>query len=168
MYSVGEAVIYSNQGVCKIREIAEMSLGGETKRYCVLCPINDPRSVVYVPTDNEALMSRIHPLLSTEEIDEMIGSVIPEKIDWIVSDSERKEFCGETLKSGDRYRIMQMIGMLYDRKEDLLKQKKHFHVADERFLKDATKLLHEEFAFVLGISPSDVPEYIISRIKKSS
>lgn len=145
-----------------------MSLGGETKQYCVLCPINDVRSVVYVPTDNEALMSRIHPLLSTKEIDEIIGTVIPEKIEWIASDAERKEFCGQALKSGDRLRIMQMIRMLYDRREDLLKQKKHFHVTDERFLKDATKLLHEEFAFVLGISPAEVPEYIASRAKKSS
>ncbi len=170
MYSVGEAVIYGNHGVCKVKEITEMSFGNgsDRKKYYVLCPVSNPRSIIYVPTDNDALTSRIRPLLSEAEIDEIISSVPPEKLQWIASDIKRKEFCGETLKSGDRFRIMQMIGMLYDQREALRDQKKHFHVVDERFLKDATRLLHEEFAYVLGISPADVPEYISSRIKASS
>lgn len=168
MYSAGETVIYGSLGVCKIKDIAKMSLGGESKVYCVLIPVNDIRSVVYVPTDNDILMSRIHPILSPDEVNIIICSAAPEKIEWINSDAERKQFCGETLKSGDRVRIMQMIAMLYERREVLRTQKKHFHITDERFLKEAIKLLHEEFAYVLGIDTDEVPGYIESRIKKSS
>ena len=60
---------------------------------------------------------------------------------------------------------MQLINMLYVHQEDLKIQKKHFHISDERYLKEAERLLHNEFAYVLKISPDEVAQYILSRIK---
>ena len=38
-------------------------------------------------------------------------------------------------------------------------------ISDERYLKEAERLLHNEFAYVLKISPDEVAQYILSRIK---
>jgi hypothetical protein len=38
------------------------------------------------------------------------------------------------------------------------------HTADENFLKEAEKILHEEFAFVLDIPPADVLSFITKEL----
>lgn len=168
MFSAGCHVIYGSHGVCEISEIKSMSFGDEHKEYYVLSPINDKRSTIFVPTDNERLLSQMRPVLTKEEIDALLDSIEPGAVEWIASDAERKEFCTSTIKSGDRLAMFHMIGMLYLHREEMIDQKKHFHVTDERFLKDAEKMLHDEFAFVLGMTASEVEAYIGNRIKKSS
>lgn len=168
MFSAGNHVVYSSHGVCEITEIKTMSFGGETKQYYVLSPINDKRSTIFIPIDNMVLLSQMRPVLTKEEIDELLASVIPGTCSWIPSDSERKNFCAATIKSGDRLAILHMIEMLYLHRERMMDEKKHFHVTDERFLNDAEKMLNDEFAFVLGISTSEVEHYVEERVKKSS
>ena len=167
MFSTGEHVIYGTHGVCKITEITSMPFGNENREYYVLSPINEPKSTIFVPVDNELLLSQMRPVLTKKEIDDLLESVVPGAVEWIVSDSERKAFCTSIIKSGDRMAMINMIEMLYNHQEEMKSQKKHFHVTDERFLRDAEKLLHDEFSFVLGISQSDVPDYISSRLVKT-
>ena len=62
---------------------------------------------------------------------------------------------------------MKLIEMLSLKQKDLRSKKKHFHVADEKTLREAESLLHDEFSYVLGISQSEVPGYIMSRLKKA-
>ena len=168
MYSVGEHVIYGTHGVCRIGDITTMPFGADKRDYYVLSPLCDPRSTIFVPLDNEQLVSQMRPVLTKEEIAEMLSSVTPGSLDWIESDSERKDFCQTTLKSGDRLEMLKMIDMLYTHQEEMKNQKKHFHVTDERFLREAEKLLHEEFAFVLGIPRAEVISYIGERVEQSS
>ena len=107
-------------------------------------------------------------VLTKEEIDELLSSVVPGALDWIENDNRRKVFCTYTIKSGDRLAMINMIDMLCAHQKEMENQRKHFHVTDERFLKEAEKLLHEEFSFVLGIPKNDVCDYIRERIKSSS
>ena len=168
LYSVGEHVIYGTHGVCCISEIKTMSFGPDNKEYYVLSPLAEPRSTIFVPLDSEVLLSQMRPVLTREEIDELLGSLEPGSQSWITNDSERKEFCQTTLKSGDRLAILRMIDMLYIHQEEMRDQKKHFHVTDERFLREAEKLLHDEFSFVLGIPRGEVVSYIGEKVERSS
>lgn len=49
------------------------------------------------------------------------------------------------------------------RRRELQKNGKHLRIADEQTLRDAEKLLNDEFAHVLHIPQQDVPDYIRSR-----
>lgn len=164
MFCVGEAVVYGVQGVCRIREMCTKKFGKEEQEYFVLCPIFDEKSVIYVPTDKPALLAQMRSVLTKEELRELIASAGEQDAQWIENDSHRRDFCTEVIKSGDRSALMQLVSMLYLHSEELKGQKKHFHIADERSLKQAKKLLHDEFAFVLGITPEEVPEYISRHI----
>ena len=168
MYSAGEHVVYGTHGVCCITEVTVMPFGSEEKNYYVLSPIADKRSTIFVPCDNEKLTSQMKKVLTKNEIDMLLDDVVPGALEWIECDSKRKEFCAATIKSGDRMAIINMISMLYLHRERMENQKKHIHVTDERFLREGEKLLHDEFAFVLGIPPVEVHEYIGNRIKKTS
>ena len=164
MFCVGDAVVYGVQGVCRIREMCTKKFGREEQEYYVLCPIFDEKSVIYVPTDKPALLAQMRTVLTPEELRGLIDSAAHDETLWIEDDSHRRNFCAEVIKSGDRKALMQLVSMLYLHSEELRGQKKHFHIADERSLKQAKKLLHDEFAFVLGITPEEVPDYISRHI----
>ena len=166
MFSVGDTVIYDTQGVCKIAEITTMNVCNVNRSFYVLKPVFEDRSTLYVPTDNDEIVaSHMRLVLSPEEIEEIIESIKhQDAAKWISDDAKRKEFCSNVVKNGDRKDLMMLIQMLYLRQKDMKSQKKHFHVSDERYLKEAEKLLHDEFSYVLSIPRKDVPEYILNKI----
>ncbi len=166
MYSAGDNVVYGTHGVCSICEVTSMLFGSDMRDYYVLAPISDPKSKIFVPVDNETLLSQMRPIMTKEEIAILLDSVVPDALEWIPNDSERKNFCASVIKSGDRMALINLIEMLWKHQERMRDSKKHFHVTDERFLRDAEKMLGEEFSFVLGIPSYEVPSYISSRIAK--
>lgn len=167
MFQAGDAIIYGTHGVCVISEIAQLKLVGDKREYYVLAPVHDENSKIYAPTDNDAVNARMRKVLSREQLDELISSVSREDSQWISDDSQRREFCDAVIKGGDRAELMKLIEMLYLRQKSLKNNKKHFHIADEKALKEAQGLLHDEFAYVLGITPEEVPDYIKSHLKKA-
>ena len=166
MLSVGDTVVYGTQGVCRIKEISMMKFGKTKAEYYVLAPVADEHSAVYVPTTNQKLLAKMRELISREELDALIDSANENQIEWISDDNGRKNYCDEVVKNGTRQELMQLIGMLYNRREMLKNEKKHFHNVDAQYLKTAERLLHDEFAYILGISAEEVPQYIIQRIEK--
>lgn len=164
MPSVGEVVVYGVQGVCRVAELVSRRFDRETKDYYLLRPVFDQRSVIYVPVDKPDLVAQMRPPLTTSEIHELIDSLEINGSEWIADDSDRRDYCADVIRSGDRGALMRLIDMLYSRNEELKGQKKHFHIADERSLKRAEKLLNDEFAYVLGMLPDEIPDYIRARI----
>ena len=164
MFAVGTIIVYGLQGVCRIEDITEMRMGDDLRSYYILCPVNDSKSTVYVPVDNENMVSQMRELLTVSDIDAIIDEVKATDQQWIRNDAERKEFCSTVIKNGNRKEILQLISMLYMHKEEQLNNKKRFQIADDRYLKEAEKLINDEFSYVLGISQDEVAEYIKNKI----
>ena len=168
MFSPGDHIVYGTHGVCRITEMTSMPFGSGKRDYYVLSPLSDPRSTIFVPADNPDLVSQMKKVLTKDEIDILLSSVSPEPDEWIESDRARKQYCLSTIRSGDRLALLHMIRMLCFHRAEMVDQKKHFHVTDERFLREAENLLSDEFSFVLGISRSEVSEYINEKIELTS
>lgn len=164
MFSVDETVLYGAHGVCRISDISEMDMTGSRVKYYILKPIYDQRSTLFVPVGNEALTSKMRRVMSEDEVYALIGSISGRDCSWIEDEDERKQRCAEVLTSGDRAELMCMIKALYLRQKQQRELGKKLHVADERFLKDAERLLYEEFAHVLNMKCSQVLPFIIDRI----
>ena len=60
---------------------------------------------------------------------------------------------------------MSLMKTLNLRRRELVARGKKLHLSDERFYKDAEKLICNEFAFVLKMNPEDIPEYITVRMQ---
>ncbi len=165
MYSSGTAIIYGTHGVCTVKELAEHSFGDKINTYYVLQPLNDVHSLIYVPCENETLVSRIRPILTKSEVDSVIDKLLTGITEWVSCEVKRKEFTNNLLKSGDKAEIIAVIEQLYVKQDELRRQKKHYQLTDERYLKEAMKLLIDEFAFVLSISSDDVTDYVVSKLK---
>ena len=164
MHHVNETVVYGAHGICRIACIESHNFTGTEKDYYVLKPVGDEKSTIYVCVSNEKAVSQMRAVLSEEEIYQLLRSVPEEPSRWIENKNERNERCRQILNSGDRRELLLMIRALYLHKQQQKKLGKKMHLTDEKYLKDAEKMLHSEFAVVLNISPDQVVSFIQERI----
>ena len=167
MYRKDDIVTYGTQGVCKIAAITEKNFDGSIHEYYKLVPVYDEKSTLFVPVGNTALTERMHRVLSAEDIDALIQSMPSEKPSWIENETERKQKYKEILDSGDRKALIRAIKALYYYKKKRQAAGKKIHVCDEHFLRDAERVLYDEFAFVLKIDRSKIPDYIINHAEQT-
>ena len=152
MYKINDMVVYGNEGVCKITDLTKRSFANKVVEYYVLKPVYNEHSIVYIPIDNEELVSKIKRILSVEDIHELIRTLPNEDYCWIENDNQRKEKYREIIKSGNRKELMKKDG-------------KKIHAADDKFFKDAEKVLYDEFAYVLDIEQEDVVSFICDQFE---
>ena len=165
MYKTGDTVIYGTQGVCRIEGVQTKRIRGEYVDYLVLRPVYDKNSTVFVPKNNEKLLSKMRDILSADEIYRIIKELPEEDPVWIEDDNIRKARYQEIIDEGDRSRIMRIIKTLYSHRKKQEEKGRRLHQADEYILKQAEKLLHNEFALVLDISPEEVVPFIMKQVE---
>lgn len=164
-YAINDRIMYLTTGLCHIDDIRDECFGGAIPRkYYVMHAINDSKSVIYVPVDSEKLTAGMHPLLTPDEISGIISSVKDSDVVWIHNNKQRALSYTEKLGGGDRAEILMTIKALYLHKKELESQKKKFYASDERVLFAASRLISEEFAFVLQMDQKDVMPYILEKL----
>lgn len=164
MFSINDTVLYGSTGICTIIDITEMQFRGQTLEYYVLKPLQAGSSTVFVPTTNETLTARMRRMLSAETIQSIIRSLPFEKDIWIADARSRAETYKAIINNGDRTELARVIRTLHVQQQKQVDAGKRLHISDEKILKDAQKLLHEEFALVLNISPDEVAPYITKEL----
>lgn len=165
MYKVNDTIMYGSQGVCRITGITEKKICGNVRSYYVLMPVGGGTCTIYAPVGSESAQKKMRRLLSADEIYEIIRSMPKEDTVWIEDERERREVYKEILAGEDRARLVKMIRAVYLHKKELEERGKKLHICDERFFKDAEKILYDEFAAVLDLKPSDVTGFIEQQIE---
>lgn len=160
MFGLGEKVVYGIHGVCRIIAFESKTVDRKKVEYYVLEPIGQAEARFYVPTQNQAAVAKLRPLLTRDQLDELLCSEDVEKDFWIADENQRKQCYRELMGSGDRVSLIGMVRALHKHKTEQIAQGRKFHLCDENFLRDAEKLLSSEFSMVLGISQSEVADYI--------
>ena len=168
MHNIGEYVVYGGNGVMTVVDIREEAFGGDMRPYYVLREVGtSSASLTFVPTDNERLVSLMRPLLTRDEIYEIIHSLrnLPD-CTWAKDSRSRSELFKRIMESGDRGGILAMIRTIYKaglRREE--EGKKNF-ISDENAMHKAEKLVYSEFSLVLGIPEEEIPELIKAEYEK--
>lgn len=166
MYKKDDIVMYGTPGVCRVAGITEKTFAGSTYRYYELRPVYDEKSTLFVPVDNQALVEKMHRVLSAEDIQELIQAAPGEETVWIEDETERKKRYKEIVESGDRKALICAIKALYSHQQEREKEGKKIHVCDERFFKEAERILYDEFAYVLRIDRSEILNYIFKQVEE--
>lgn len=162
MFQCGENVAYGIHGICKILALEERVVDRKSTVYYVLEPLEQPGTRYFVPTHNQAAVSKLRRLLTREELDSLLRSEQSQKDSWIADEGKRKQYYRKLITSGDRAALVSMVRSLHRHKQQQVACGRKFHVCDENFLKDAEKLLSAEFSLVLGIPQNEVGNYVIS------
>lgn len=164
MFQVNDTVSYAASGICQVVDITTQKSGKSMVRYYVLRPVYNQGSTIFVPTENETLVARMRQVLSQQEVLDLIHG-LPEAEDiWIDGESDRQSRFKEILQSGDQKRVLQVIKSLHQNQRRCQKAGRKFRVSDERMMKAAESVLHEEFAYALGMPKEQVADFIIKEI----
>ncbi len=166
MFSVDDVVMYTTYGICKISNIIEMSFGGNSNKYYVLHPLRESKTELTLPVDNPMTKCRLHPLLSEGEINDLIHQIPFMEPYWIDRDNDRKAKFGDIVKSGDRKETLRVIKCIKHHIYDIKDKGRKLHATDETAMKDAEKLILDEFSYVLNMDREKLSIIINTELEK--
>ncbi len=168
MFKVGDIVFYGTTGVCNIEEVSEVAFGREKKQYLVLRPIAQGGASVMIPTDNQLLFDKMRSVVSKKEVEFALNNINAENAEWCNDVAERNRQFTEIVKDSNPSARIAMLLSLYRRKNELSNRGKKLHIADEKALRDAQRLIVDEFSYVLKADSSETEKMLISKLQKYS
>jgi CarD family transcriptional regulator len=113
--------------------------------------------------DNEALTSKMRPVLTREEVDALINEMPSVETAWQEDSQLRKESFDALLRSNQCRDLVVLIKTLQEHKIRRQKIGKALHVTDETYLREAQRLLFDELAGPLGLMPAQVHDYLTEK-----
>ena len=169
MFQPGELLVYGTTGVCRVEEITtpDITRADRGRRYYLLKPLYQD-GVVYAPVDSDKVP--IRPVISREEAEALID-LIP---------SIRAEACRaptlqvlaqhyqSAVRSHDCKELLELMMSIYAKQRQAEAQKRRLGMVDERYMKQAERLLYGELSAALNIPYEDVQPYIARRVEESS
>ena len=166
MLSIGTYVSYRAEGVCVISDIRTESFGDKSGDYYILAPLKDVNSVLYVPVDNELLVSRMLPLLSSEEISALAEELCDERMEWNLESRARNYQFRDILNSGDRRALIILVNTITEREANQLITGKKLTGGDQSTLRRARKALFDEFSITANIANEEqLMDILACRVK---
>lgn len=160
MFCVGQTVLYGSNGVCMVDDVTEKRIGKTKMQYYVLKPLCNNTSTLFVPTANQQLVSKMRRILTEDEAEAILRD-LPPCGDWNDNKQERSEQFRAIITEGSCVELIRLIRLVRTREQEQLAGGKRLHISDERFLKEAEKMICEEFSLVLHISRDEVLERIL-------
>ncbi len=167
MLEINSYVIYGDNGVCLVEGKRKEKFAGTIREYYILRPQGNEGSTLYVPADNEEIISKMRAILSKEQILDIIHSLPGNEIPWEENNKIRGEYYNEVFERGDTKELLLLINTLYNHKLERKEEGKKLWTIDENAMKHAQGLVYEEFGTVLGISQDEVVDFIIEEVGKA-
>ena len=159
MFKIDDYIMYGITGVCKVVDITnEKFINGEKRDYYVLSPIHNNNTIIKIPLDNNKIPMR--KIISKGDVTSLINDMPNMDTLWIDDEKKRNNQFKMMLKSG---KCEDLIKLIFNKRYAKSTSKK-LNKADKEIIKEAERLLHEEFAIILNISPNEVNSYIASQI----
>ena len=161
-FDIGEYVSYGINGMCNIEDIRPMQLSQSVEKmmYYILRPESNPKSTIFVPVNNQKLVSKMREPMTKDEINAMLVRMKDRTLQWEKDVRFRTESFHEILNNGVNQDLILMIRCLHRKRQELVQLGKKLPARDSNTLKTAERLVEEEFAHVLHIKCEEVSDYI--------
>ena len=166
MFCVGDVVLYTTYGICKITDQIKRLFHGIENEYYVLVPLSESKTELTIPISNPITKERLHGLLDEKDIVEITNQIPYLEAYWIDNENERKKEFSDIIRSGDRINTLRVIKSIKYHQLSLVGKNRKLHACDEACMKEATKLIVDEFSYVLQIDKEDVQDKIRAEMIK--
>ncbi|MDD3402892.1 MAG: CarD family transcriptional regulator [Hespellia sp.] len=143
MLSVGDKVVHSPEGVCKVEEICILETQKQKREYYRLRSVVDDKVVVYIPTDNTKIQTR--KLKSREEIQSIL-QMEPDGTKFLQQNMQKRAAAQKKAIYEDNSALVMKMIKLYVRKNE----QAYLSIMDKNWLKLAERYLFSEIAEVMG------------------
>ena len=164
MFAVGDLIVYSETGVCRVEQVGPPPFDPKTKReYYTLSPLNC-RETIYVPVDAQVFMRPILSRAAAEELIDRLPEIQQARVDCQDYRALAQRYRGflETHRCED---LVQLIKLVYAKNQHKSRSGKKPGKVDQDYQRRAESLLHGELAAALGIPVEAVPDYIRQRLQ---
>ena len=161
-FDIGEYVSYGINGMCNIEDIRPMQLSQSVEKmmYYILRTESNPKTTIFVPVNNQKLVSKMREPMTKDEINAMLVRMKDRTLEWEKDVRFRTESFHEILNNGVNQDLILMIRCLHRKRQELVQLGKKLPARDSNTLKTAERLVEEEFAHVLHIKCEEVSDYI--------
>lgn len=160
MFSVDDYVVYGSEGVCRVESIGHPDIAGldKLKRYYTLSPVYR-HGKIYTPVDSTIHMRRV---ISKDRAQELIGGIkeISGDLDVPKDAKLANIYYRDLVRTYECQKLISVIKYVFSKRRRLAESKRNVPAVDMKFFKIAEDMLYNEFAFVLGIEPTEVKGYI--------
>ncbi len=166
MFSVGEYIVYSGNGVCRVEAIGTMDIEGISKdrQFYTLIPVFSTGKTVFVPVDNKKVVMR--PVISKEEAELLVKDIKSVEPLWIRDDKKRENAYKECMRECNINSLVGMIKAIHLRTRERLEEGKHAIASDERYEKAAKEFFYGELAIALNMDKDKVEDYINKTVEE--
>jgi RNA polymerase-interacting CarD/CdnL/TRCF family regulator len=166
VFKVNNYVMYGKIGICLITGIRDGScIGKPESKYYVLRPVFSGDLEIMSPVQD--LKAPMRELASKQEVFALIQSIPIKDSVWEKDSKLRNTKFTMAMNSGRCEEWIVVIKSINEKFEEYRQDGKKLSYLDETMLKDAKRLLHEEFSYPLNLRPDEVESYIQKQISKN-
>ena len=162
MFSVGDKIVYGENGVCTVAKVAPLDHAGTSpgKLFYHLEPLIGS-GTYYTPVDSGAFM---RPVISREEAEALIDAM--PSIEPAVCRDNRFNHVDAFYKELFRQHSCEALVAIVKGLRERMSEKKTKSSRAESTMRRARDMLHGELSIALGMDISEVEPYILQRISK--
>lgn len=167
MYENGDLVVYGSTGVCRVEGVVKpYSHGADRDRlFYQLNPLYQ-EGTIFTPVEGGKVQMR--PVMSSDEARNLIAQI----------PSVQVEPCRErtlqllaqkyqsALQSGNCLNLLKLAMSVYAKREQAESRKRRLGAVDEKYGRQAERLLFGELAVALDIPMEQVKTYIAAKVEK--
>ena len=165
MFQPGELLVYGTTGVCRVEGVTRLNQTGpdRDKQYYMLKPLFQD-GVIYAPVDSQKVPVR--PVISAEAAEALIDLIptLQTEVCRAPTLQALAQHYQTAVRSHDCRDLIELMMSIYAKRQQAESQKRRLGMVDERYMKQAERLLYGEFSAALGIPVDEVQPYIARRI----
>ena len=166
MFQPGDLVVYGTTGVCRVEEITKPNLTGadRNRSYYLLKPLYQD-GVIYTPAEGGKVPMR--PVISAGEAEaliDLIPSIHAEACRAPTLQALAQHY-QSAVRSHDCRDLVELMMSIYAKQKQAEAQKRRLGMVDERYMKQAERLLYGELSIALDIPFEEVQPYIARRVE---
>ena len=169
MFQPGELLVYGATGVCRVEEITapDFTRADRGRQYYLLRPLYQD-GVIYAPVDSGKVP--IRPVISREEAEALIDRIPSVRAEACHAPTMQAlaQHYQSAVRSHDCRQLLELTMSIYLKQRQAEAQKRRLGMVDERYMKQAERLLYGELAAALDIPYEEVQPYIARRVEEAS
>ena len=167
MYQPGELVVYGATGVCRVEELTHLPGGDRKKQYYLLKPLWQD-GVIYAPVDSEKVPMR--PVISREEAEALIDQIpgIQAAVCRGPTVQAMAQQYQSAVRDGGHQALIEMMKAIHHKRGMAESKNRRLGMVDERYMKQAERMLYGELAAALELPYDHVEGYIAVRLEGAS
>ena len=158
MFNIGDVIVYSVHGLCKVDDICEKTFSDVTRTYYVLHPLDQSNLTINTPIDNNKVV--MLKQMDRDEAEELLQSFHQPGIGWIEDVKQRNSKYHHLVQTGDRMEIAKIANTLMRKNLSLKMKNMRMYDQDRKLLQTIQNILFHEMALSLNTSFEGIVEQV--------